>query len=185
MKIHTKTCPKQVINSWPKCKTWITCIDYVSSKYLSWVKIKQISPWNSPVVTGFRSQHPSIFSRHSSPTYWKVSHVLKKWNETRLVSTKCLMSVDQSPWFSFISLIVELTVRKLPDHHIVLTIVLPRGGGGGYSLFFCIRRLRFTPKNIRNFKHPKKIFEILAAPKNIPILYHDLKKDPKMHRNDP
>ena len=27
--------------------------------------------------------------------------------------------------------------------------------------------------------------EILATPKNIPILYLDLKKDPKMHRNDP
>ena len=40
-------------------------------------------------------------------------------------------------------------------------------------------------KNIRNFKHPKKIFEIVATPKNIPILYLDLKKDPKLHRNDP
>ena len=39
MKIHAKTCPKQVINSWPMCKTWNTCIDYVSSKYLSWVKM--------------------------------------------------------------------------------------------------------------------------------------------------
>ena len=27
--------------------------------------------------------------------------------------------------------------------------------------------------------------EILATPRNIPILYLDLKKDPKMHRNDP
>ena len=40
-------------------------------------------------------------------------------------------------------------------------------------------------KNIRKIKHPKKIFEILATPKNIPILYLDLKKDPKMHRTDP
>ena len=40
-------------------------------------------------------------------------------------------------------------------------------------------------KNIRNSKHPKKIFEILATQKNIPILYLDLKKDPKLHRNDP
>ena len=40
-------------------------------------------------------------------------------------------------------------------------------------------------KNIRNFKHPPKIFEILATQKNFPILYIDLKKDPKLHRNDP
>ena len=54
---------------------------------------------------------------------------------------------------------------------------------GGYSNFFRIRRLGPSiypspPKNIRNFKHPKKIFEILATPKNIPILYLDLKKRP-------
>ena len=41
---------------------------------------------------------------------------------------------------------------------------------GGYSYFFCIRRLRHSiyhspQKNIRNFKHPKKIFEILATQK--------------------
>ena len=52
---------------------------------------------------------------------------------------------------------------------------------GGYSNFFRIRRLgpsiyRSPPKNIRNFKHPKKIFEILATQKNISILYLDLKK---------
>ena len=67
---------------------------------------------------------------------------------------------------------------------------MSRGGGGGYSIFFRIRRLgpsiyRSPQKNIRNSKHPKKIFEILATQKNIPILYLDLKKDPKMHRNDP
>ena len=53
-----------------------------------------------------------------------------------------------------------------------------------------IRRLgpsiyRSLQKNIRNFKHPKKIFKILSTPKNIPTLYLDLKKEPKMHRNDP
>ena len=31
-------------------------------------------------------------------------------------------------------------------------------------------------KNIRKFKHPPKIFEILATPKISPILYLDLKK---------
>ena len=56
---------------------------------------------------------------------------------------------------------------------------------GGYSTFFRIRRLgpsiyRSPQKNIRNFKPPKKIFEILATPKNIPILYLDLKKRPQI-----
>ena len=66
-----------------------------------------------------------------------------------------------------------------------------QGGGGGRVLyFFHIRTLgpsiyRSPKKNIRNFKHPKKIFEILATPKNIQFLYLDLKKDPKLHRNDP
>ena len=47
----------------------------------------------------------------------------------------------------------------------------PRGGGG--TLIFAsyvgsgpASFLRL--KNIRNFKHPKQIFEILATPKNIP-----------------
>ena len=60
---------------------------------------------------------------------------------------------------------------------------------GGYSIFFCIRRLGpsiyRSPKKYQEFQHPKKIFEILANQKNIPILYLDLKKDPKMPRNDP
>ena len=61
---------------------------------------------------------------------------------------------------------------------------------GGYSNVFLIRRLgpsiyRSPPKNIRNFKHPKKIFEILATPKISQICTLTLKKDPKMHRNDP
>ena len=38
-------------------------------------------------------------------------------------------------------------------------------------------------KNIRNFKHPKKIFEILPTPKKYPP-FCTLRKDPKMHRND-
>ena len=65
------------------------------------------------------------------------------------------------------------------------------GGGGGYSNFSAYvgsepASTVHPQKNIRNFKHPKEIFEILATPKNIPILYLDFKKkDPKMHRNDP
>ena len=61
--------------------------------------------------------------------------------------------------------------------------------GGGVLLFFFIRR--FEPsiysspqRYIRNFKHPQKI-EILATKKIFPILYLDLKKTPKMYRNDP
>ena len=41
------------------------------------------------------------------------------------------------------------------------------------------------PKNIRNFKHPKKIFEILATQKIFQFCTLTLKKDPKLHRNDP
>ena len=64
----------------------------------------------------------------------------------------------------------------------------------GYSHLLFIHRLgpsiyRSPSKNIRNFKYPpppqkKKKSQILATPKNIPILYLDLKKYPKMHRND-
>ena len=48
---------------------------------------------------------------------------------------------------------------------------------GGDTLFFCIRRLgpsiyHSPPKHIKNFKHPKKIFEILATQKNIPQSVH-------------
>ena len=65
---------------------------------------------------------------------------------------------------------------------IVLPDNKPRGaGGGGYSQFFCIRRLGpsiypLSQKDIRNFKQPPK--KILATPKNIPILYNDFKKRP-------
>ena len=64
------------------------------------------------------------------------------------------------------------------------TYITPRGG----TLFFFIHRLgpniycspppkkkKKKKRNIRNIKHPK-IFEILATPKNIPILYLDPKK---------
>ena len=61
--------------------------------------------------------------------------------------------------------------------------ILGLGGGGGTLIFSAYVGSDPTstvhpPKNIRNFKHPKKIFEILATPKNIPILYLDLKKRP-------
>ena len=49
----------------------------------------------------------------------------------------------------------------------------PRGGGG-YSIFSAYvgsdPASTVHPKNIRNLKHPQKIFEIFATPKNIPIL---------------
>ena len=41
------------------------------------------------------------------------------------------------------------------------------------------------PKKISGISSTPKIFEILATPKNIQILYPDLKEGPKMHRNDP
>ena len=64
------------------------------------------------------------------------------------------------------------------------------GGGGGTLIFSAYvgsdpASTVHPKKNIRNFKHPKKIFEILATQKNIPILYLDLKKDPKLNRSDP
>ena len=44
--------------------------------------------------------------------------------------------------------------------------------GWRYSQFFFIRKLGLSiyhssPKNIKNIKHPKRIFEILASPQNI------------------
>ena len=57
----------------------------------------------------------------------------------------------------------------------------PGGGGGGHLIFSSYvgsdpASTVHPPKNIKNFKHPKKIFEILAAQKNFPNLYLDLKK---------
>ena len=67
---------------------------------------------------------------------------------------------------------------------------LKSGGGGSTLIFFFKRRLGpsiycSTQKNIRNFKQPPKILEILATQKISLILYLDLKKSPKMHTNDP
>ena len=61
--------------------------------------------------------------------------------------------------------------RALSDQTYLSLGLLPRGGGDSH--FLCIRRLgpSICPsplKNIRIFKHPKKIFEILATPKNNP-----------------
>ena len=49
-------------------------------------------------------------------------------------------------------------------------------GGGGVLSFFLLSRLGpityYSPQNnIRNFKHPQNIFEILATPKKYPQLY--------------
>ena len=59
---------------------------------------------------------------------------------------------------------------------------------GGYSLFSSYVSTgpasTTHPKNIRNFKHHKIIFEILATPKISPICTLTLRKYPKMHRND-
>ena len=68
---------------------------------------------------------------------------------------------------------------------VFLIVVSTAQQGGGVLSFFLYTQARTqhihlprTPKNIRNFKHPKKIFEFLAIPKNTPILYLDLKKRP-------
>ena len=56
--------------------------------------------------------------------------------------------------------------------------------GGGTHIFFSAyvgwgpASTSHPIKNIRYFKHPKKIFEILATKKNTPILYFDFKKRP-------
>ena len=58
----------------------------------------------------------------------------------------------------------------------------PGGGGWGYSQFSSYVGLGSTstvhPKKYQEIQAPQKIFEILATPKNIPILYLDLKKRP-------
>ena len=60
---------------------------------------------------------------------------------------------------------------------------------GVYSHFFFIRRLRpsiyFSPQKLSGISSTSKIFETLATLQKSPILYLDLKKNPKMHRNDP
>ena len=64
-----------------------------------------------------------------------------------------------------------------------------QGGGGGTLLFSA-----YVGSDPASTVHPKKISGIssnpnffwnFSNPKNIPILYLDLKKDPKLHRNDP
>ena len=79
------------------------------------------------------------------------------------------MAINTDNKTKFIILTKNVTVTKLTNAQ------------GGYSNFFCIRRLGPSiycspKKNIRNFKHPKKLSEILATQKNIPILYQDLIK---------
>ena len=58
--------------------------------------------------------------------------------------------------------------------------------GGGHSHVFFIRRLGPSIYCLsKKISGISGIFEILATPINIPILYIDLKKHPKMHRNYP
>ena len=66
-----------------------------------------------------------------------------------------------------------------------------RMAGWGVLSFFFIRRLgpsiyHSPQKNIRNFKHPAKVFEILTTPQKYPpFCTLTLRKDHKMHRNYP
>ena len=82
-------------------------------------------------------------------------------------------------------------------HDLVVAMRQSRGGGGGGVLSIFLhtlaraQHLPFIPPPKKKINKKKgisrtpKIFEILATPQNTPILYIDLKKDPKMHRNDP
>ena len=65
-------------------------------------------------------------------------------------------------------------VKMLLSHGLAY-IVLPERGGG-YSHFFFIPAYTAYPKKkyIWIIKHPKKLFEILATPQKIIILYIDL-----------
>ena len=90
-----------------------------------------------------------------------------------------------SPKLCFINHLVHL---YLVNHPVNLYLVNHLGGGG--TLIFSAYlgsdpASTVHPKKYQEFQAPQKIFEILATPKNIPILYLDLKKDPKLHRNDP
>ena len=59
-----------------------------------------------------------------------------------------------------------------------------RGGGGGGTLIYSA----YVGSDPASTTHPQKISGISSTPpkkkKNIPILYLDLKKDPKLHKND-
>ena len=73
------------------------------------------------------------------------------------------VSHDMPKCLIFVHTINPLLIMKL--HH--------GGGGGGGTLIFSAYlgsgpASTFNPKNIRNFKHPRKIFEILESPKNMP-----------------
>ena len=71
------------------------------------------------------------------------------------------------------------SASMLPD-------TVPRGGTLNFSSYVGSGPAStLHPKKYPKFQAPQKIFEILATPQNIHILYHDLKKDPKMHKNDP
>ena len=95
-----------------------------------------------------------------------------------------------SPSYTERSRIFERTDPKLAYIRVVIhsnfgylnwLALIPGGEGVLYFFFSHVGSdpaSTFHPKKIRNFKHPRKIFEILAAQKNIPILYLDLKKRP-------
>ena len=66
----------------------------------------------------------------------------------------------------------------------VISLRYARGGGGGTLIFSSYvgsdPASTVHPQKISGISStPKKIFEILATPKNIQILYLDLKKRPK------
>ena len=81
--------------------------------------------------------------------------------------------------FTFMLVFFSLFCLIVTAHYIWPTpYYWPRGGGGTLN---CSSIYPSPKKNINkniNFKHPQKIFEILATQKNIHILYNELKKIP-------
>ena len=113
----------------------------------------------------------SIVKRDHYKTMQTVSHLiylLKRFKKVSCGGDICFL-------FKFF-LFLLLAIYLLPLFAVDICCSLqgsPQEGVGGYSHFFFIRRLgpsiyHSPPKNSRNFKLSKKLFEILATQKNIP-----------------
>ena len=87
------------------------------------------------------------------------SRINPRWNrEENAITFNPQICIISSSFFFFVC------VRVCVCYCIAAGIIMSLGEGG---TFFLIRRLGpsiiLHPKNIRNIKHPKKIFEILAT----------------------
>ena len=72
-------------------------------------------------------------------------------------------------------------------HVPVLVCKNPRGGGGtlNFSVYVGLgpASILHPPKNVKNFKHPKKYQKFQQPQKISQFCTMTLRKDPKMHRN--